>query len=171
MRINYFAFGSNLSSKRLLQRLPEARPGSIALLHQYRLCFRKNIQGESGKCDIDFSGNAQDIVYGIIYQLSLPEKRILDGYETGGFGYLHKQLKVVTLAQQSIEALSYYAADDHGMQAPFHWYKQHVLHGAIEHQFPRDYIAAIEAIESMPDPSSERAAQETALYSNWGEKT
>ena len=162
--INYFAFGSNLSSKRLLQRLPDAGLGSVAILRGHRLCFRKNIQGESGKCDIAVSGNPDDRVYGIIYLLDEAEKRILDGFETGGFGYLDKTIEVFSLAGEPLQALTYYAATDHGMQPPFHWYKQHVLLGAVEQGFPGDYIDAIAALESVEDPDRMRSEREMTIH-------
>lgn len=162
--IHYFAFGSNLSSKRLLQRLPDAGLGSVAILPGHSLCFRKNIQGESGKCDIAVSDNPQDLVYGIIYHLDEAEKRVLDGYETGGFAYLDKMVEVVTLAGEPLQAVTYYAATDHGMQPPFHWYKQHVLLGAIEQGMPRAYIDAIAAVESVEDPRRARSEREMAIH-------
>ena len=162
--ISYFAFGSNLSSKRLLQRLPDAELGSVAILRGHRLCFRKNIRGESGKCDIALSDNPQDLVYGIVYLLNESEKRILDGYETGGFGYLDKSVEVFTLAGDALQAVTYYAATDHGMQPPFHWYKQHVLQGAIEQGFPGSYIDAIAAVTSVEDTDRARSKREMAIH-------
>jgi len=162
--INYFAFGSNLSSKRLLQRLPAAGLGDVAILRHHRLCFHNNAQGESGKCDIEFTGSHNDDVYGIIYRLTESEKQLLDGYETAGFGYLDKPVKVYTPDGECIEAVTYYAASNEGMHPPYHWYKEHVLRGAIEHGFPAEYIAAIEAVESIDDPSPGRAGQELAIY-------
>lgn len=162
--INYFAFGSNLSTKRLLQRLPAAGLGDVAILRHHRLCFRNNAQGESGKCDIEYTGNHNDDVYGIIYRLSESEKQLLDGYETAGFGYLDKPVQVITPDGESIEAVTYYAGTSESMHPPYHWYKQHVLRGAIEHVFPAEYIAAIEAVHSIEDPSPDRAGKELAIY-------
>jgi hypothetical protein len=166
MSINYFAFGSNLSSQRLLQRLPAAGIGDVAILRHHQLCFRNNIQGGSGKCDIEFTGNPEDIVYGIIYLLSEPEKQTLDGYETAGFGYLDKLVEVYTQDGATIEAVTYYAGSNDGMHPPYHWYKQHVLRGALEHSFPAEYIAAIEAVHSIEDPSPEQTSNELVIYCN-----
>jgi hypothetical protein len=164
MSINYFAFGSNLSSQRLLQRLPAAVLADVAILRHHRLCFRNNARGASGKCDIEFTDNQDDNVYGIIYLLTEAEKLVLDGYETAGFGYLDKPVEVFTADGKTIEAITYYAATSDGMHPPYHWYKQHVLRGALEHSFPAEYIAAIEAVHSIEDPSPEQASNELAIY-------
>jgi len=162
--ISYFAFGSNLSSRRLLQRLPAAGLGDVAILRHHRLCFRNNAQGASGKCDIEFTGNQDDNVYGIVYLLTEAEKLVLDGYETAGFGYRDKPVEVFTLDGDTIAAITYYAGTNEGMHPPYHWYKQHVLRGALEHSFPTEYIAAIEAVHSTEDPCPERASKESAIY-------
>jgi len=47
---------------------------------------------------------------------------------------------------------------------PYHWYKSHVLRGAIEHQLPADYISLIEATRSKRDPDYIRSEQELAIY-------
>jgi len=36
--------------------------------------------------------------------------------------------------------ITYFATDIEKSVIPYHWYKQHVLRGALEHNLPRDYI-------------------------------
>ena len=162
--INYFAFGSNLSSLRLLQRIPEASIGSVAVLSHHRLCWRKNDKGQSGKCDIEHTGVHEDIVYGVIYQMTLDEQAVLDGYETEGFGYERKEVLVQTLDGEHIEVFTYYALDIDHLQKPFHWYKEHVLRGAVEHDFPDHYIEDIRNTPSIDDHDDERHHRELSIY-------
>ena len=164
MTINYFAFGSNLSSRRLLQRLPKAEVGEVAILDGHRLCWRKNDRGQSGKCDIEPTGADEDLVYGVIYHMTLAEQAVLDGYETEGFGYQRKPVTVKTLAGDTVEVFTYYALDIDEQQKPFHWYKEHVLRGALEHGFPLHYVEQIRATPSINDHDVERHERELSIY-------
>ena len=166
MKLNYFAFGSNLSSARLLRRVPEAAVHSVATLTRHQLCWRKNDRGQSGKCDIEFTDRPDDIVYGVIYLMTHDEKLELDVYETAGFGYDHKQVEVTTICGQSIEAFTYYALDIDHQQQPFHWYKEHVLRGAQEHDFPVHYVEHIRATPSIDDHDSDRHIKELSIYAD-----
>jgi hypothetical protein len=164
MKLNYFAFGSNLSSARLLQRIPDASVHSVATLTRHQLCWRKNDRGQSGKCDIDFTDHPDDIVYGVIYLMTHAEKLELDVYETAGFGYDHKHIEVTTIDGETIEAFTYYALDIDHDQQPFHWYKEHVVRGAEEHDFPGHYVEHIRATPSIDDHDSQRHHRELSIY-------
>ena len=164
MTIHYFAYGSNLASHRLLQRLPEARIDKVATLREHRLCFRKNDLGQSGKCDIEFTGKSDDIVYGVLYLITHDEKATLDIYETHGFGYLDKTVEVTRECGNPFEAVTYFAIDIDETQQPYHWYKEHVVRGAREHDFPDDYIEWIQAQESIDDDDVERVRRELEIY-------
>jgi hypothetical protein len=47
---------------------------------------------------------------------------------------------------------------------PFHWYKEHVVRGAKEHNLPAEYIKTIEAVESVPDPDPKNHGKELSIY-------
>ncbi len=162
--LKYFAFGSNLASARLLQRIPAATVQSVATLSEHQLCWRKNDHGQSGKCDIDFTGDPDHLVYGVVYYMTADEKLELDVYETAGFGYDHKTVEVTTLEGNSIDAFTYFALDIDHNQQPFHWYKEHVLRGALEHDFPLDYVEKIRATPSIDDHNTQRHQRELAIY-------
>lgn len=164
MTIHYFAYGSNLATHRLLQRIPEARLDRVATLHQHQLCWHKNDKGQSGKCDITHTGDHNDVIYGVIYLISQGGKETLDYYEGHGFGYLSKTVEITTLDGEIIDALTYYAVDIDVIQQPYHWYKEHVLRGAREHDFPAHYIAMIEAQESIDDTDEARVRRELEIY-------
>ena len=164
MQINYFAFGSNMASHRLLQRLPMARFSEIAHLKQHRLSFRKNDAGQSGKCDVKFTGNSTDIVIGVIYKISDDDRLILDQYEGLGLAYDSKQVEVTTESKETLYAFTYTALNIDSSMTPYHWYKEHVLRGAIEHGFPAEYIQFIEQFKSKPDPDQQRSERELCIY-------
>lgn len=166
MPITYFAYGSNMASQRLLHRLPGAKHRELATLVQHRLKFHKNDRGLSGKCDIELTGRVDDEVVGVIYEISQEDKQILDRIEGLGCGYDEKTVELRTLSGQTLFAVTYFAIDIDKSMIPYHWYKQHVLRGAIEHNLPRDYIRLIEAIPSKPDPDERRNLRELAIYDN-----
>jgi hypothetical protein len=158
MTLNYFAFGSNLASRRLRQRIPQASVHCVAILKQ------QNDRGQSGKCDIDFTGDPEHLVYGVIYRMTRSEKEQLDIVEGAGFGYDHKTIEVIALHGEVIEAFTYYALDIDHDQQPFHWYKEHVLRGALEHDFPPHYVEHIRSTASIDDHDPERHHRELSIY-------
>jgi gamma-glutamylcyclotransferase len=162
--LKYFAFGSNLASARLLQRIPAATVLTVATLSAHQLCWRKHDRGQSGKCDIAFTGDPDHLVYGVVYHMTADEKLELDIYETAGFGYDHKTIEVFTSDGNSIDAFTYFALDIDHDQQPFHWYKEHVLRGALEHDFPLHYVEQIRATPSIDDHDTERHHRELAIY-------
>jgi len=164
MKLNYFAFGSNLSSARLLQRLPLAEVSCVATLAGHRLCWRKNGRDQSGKCDIHQTGDADDLVYGVVYRVSPDEQIRLDEIETHGFGYERREVSVLNLNGGEIEVFTYYALDIDYTQQPFTWYKEHVLRGALEHGFPPHYVAEIRDTPSIDDHDAERQRREMSIY-------
>ena len=164
VKLNYFAFGSNLSSPRLFERLPTAEVHCVAMLDSHRLCWRKNDRGQSGKCDIDRTGDPADLVYGVIYRVSADDRQRLDEIEGNGFGYERREVAVRTLAGDRFDAFTYYALDIDHLQQPFHWYKEHVLRGALEHGFPLHYVEEIRATPSIDDHDAERHRRELAIY-------
>jgi gamma-glutamylcyclotransferase len=164
MPIIYFAYGSNMASQRLLQRLPRAKYTGIARLAQHRLSFRKNDSGRSGKCDIELTGRVDDEVIGVIYEIGLEDKKTLDQIEGLGIGYDEKTVELRTDSGQTLFAVTYFAIDIDDRMVPYHWYKRHVLRGAIEHGLPQDYVDLIESTPSKADADDQRNLRELAIY-------
>jgi hypothetical protein len=165
MSIDYFAYGSNMASHRLLQRLPRARHIDIGILTGHRLSFRKKDDaGLSAKCDIELTDDHRDEVIGIIYKITNADKQTLDRIEGLGRGYDEKIVQITSSSGSILSTVTYYAINiDHSL-IPYHWYKQHVLRGAIEHRLPADYISKIESIESQQDPDERRSRRELSIY-------
>ena len=141
----YFAYGSNMSSVRLRQRTPSARALGIASLPGHALRWHKLGRDGSGKCDIACCGEAaNEIVWGVLYEIAVAEKELLDRIEGLGIGYSETQVRVTT-ASGSEWALTYQAKPDRIDPAlkPLPDYKAHVLAGAVEHGLPAHYVAAL----------------------------
>jgi hypothetical protein len=154
-----------MSFRRLHARLPSTRGYTNATLAQHQLRFHKHGHDDSAKCDAYFTGQRQDRVYGIIFDIAATEKVILDQIEGVGQGYDIKEVILQTEQHGEQLAFTYYATHISPQLHPFHWYKQHVLIGAEEAGLPQEYIKHIKQTPSMPDQNLERVAQEEALYS------
>lgn len=160
-----FCYGSNMSQRRLQARVPSARFVAVAELPGHRLRFHKSATDGSAKCDAEETGNPEDRVIGVVYEIADAEKPDLDRHEALGFGYDEKQV-VLTTGTGSLRAWMYYATRINASLKPFHWYKDHVLIGARENGLPAEYIARIEAVASIDDPKPERHDRELSIYAN-----
>lgn len=168
MSYHYFAYGSNMSTRRILARVSLVSVYGRATLSHHRLQFHKRGRDGSGKCDAFETGNLDDLVCGVLYELPLGAKSELDRHEGLGNGYEQKEVEILTESGQVLTALTYYATHIQPGLAPYHWYKHHVLAGAREHGLPELYIRAIAAIPSCADPREERYRREMALYGEAG---
>jgi gamma-glutamylcyclotransferase (GGCT)/AIG2-like uncharacterized protein YtfP len=161
MKLNYFAYGSNLFPPRLLARVPSARFVMRARLPGYRLCFHKIGADGSAKANAHPIGNQDALVHGVVYQMDATEQPRLDECEGG---YDVKQVEIAT-EQGPLRAFTYIARPEllnEGL-APFHWYKAYIQLGAEYHSIPAEYIAAIEQQHSIPDHDKAREAQHFQL--------
>ena len=146
----YFAYGSNLSTARLRERAPSARPLGVGRLPRHALRWHKRGRDGSGKCDAAFTGCPADEVWGVLFTIDCAEKPRLDAAEGLGIGYVEKVVQVLTTTGR-MDARTYQAKPDQVDAAlrPFEWYWRHVLHGAREHGLPAAYVAAIERIGTV----------------------
>jgi len=162
--MKYFAYGSNMSLRRLQQRTPSAKALGQFTLSCHDLRFHKAGQDGSGKCDAFYTGSADDLVYGVVFELAAAEKYILDQAEDLGGGYEEKQVYVVNKAGLFIESAIYYATLIDADLKPYSWYKNHVITGAKESNLAGEYIERIMRVESIEDPDKIRDKQQWGLY-------
>lgn len=160
----YFAYGSNMSSPRLVARVPSASVVNVARLDRHRLRFHKQSVDGSAKCDIEFTTEEQDSVHGVVFDIAPEEKADLDHYEGVGSGYAQKSVTVCMADGKQVDALTYYATQINPALKPYAWYREHVLRGAREHGLPADYLRAIADIEVIADPDRERHNSELSIY-------
>lgn len=163
---HYFAYGSNMSSPRLLGRVPVVRAIGRATLLGHELRFHKRGRDGSGKCDAFETGSLEGRVCGVLFELPLEAKPELDRHEGLGKGYDQKEVELLTAGDEPVTALTYYATHIDAGLAPYHWYKHHVLAGAREHGLPESYIRAIEIIASVGDPVAARHRREMSIHAN-----
>jgi cation transport regulator ChaC len=162
-QVTYFAYGSNMSSKRLLARVPSARFYAKAVLRGHQLRFHKHSHVDnSAKCDAFKTGDPDDVTHGILFQFAADEQANLDRCE--GEGYKITQVEVEIEDGRRVQALTYLAIQIAPSLRPYPWYKRHVLEGAREHALPAEYIAWIEAVETQEDPNRQRSQHELTIH-------
>lgn len=161
----YFAYGSNMSLRRLQQRVPSAQKYCRAQLYKHQLRFHKwsRVDG-SAKCDACYTDESSDCVEGILFRIDADDKRRLDNVEGVGHGYESKHVRVVDENEHTLHAYTYIATEIDASLKPYDWYKQHVLNGAKEHHLPVEYIEQIDAIQAQADSDTKRAEREMAIH-------
>lgn len=162
----YFAYGSNMSSRRLTapDRAPSARRMTVGYAPGRRPTFDKfSTRDQSGKCDCEATGNPADRVHGVVFRIAASERASLDLAEGLHRGYRDAMLAVIA-GDRTYWTLAYIATDKRAGLPVFDWYLEHLLSGAAENALPADYVETIRQIPTVADPNGERAARERALY-------
>jgi hypothetical protein len=162
--ISYFSYGSNMSPKRFCSRVPGAQHIGVFRLARYDLKFHKVGRDGSAKCDAHFTGNDEDYVLGVLWEMSMSSKAALDQIEGLGNGYAEAQVSVHA-QDLTRSALTYVATRIDADLKPFSWYVRHVLEGARAAGLPEDYVSALEAVATQRDLDAEREARELGVYS------
>ncbi len=100
----YFAYGSNLNQRQMLERCPDSKPKFTATLHNYRLVFVGwSRRWRGGIASIrPFRGEK---VLGAIYEVSEEDLKRLDRYE--GSDYHRLNVKVNNEDGELMEAITY----------------------------------------------------------------
>ncbi len=159
----YFAYGSNMSSRRFLKRVPSANALGTGILRHHQLTFCKvSWKDGSGKCGIVASD--RDEVFGVLFEIPVSDKQELDKIEGLGKGYDEKEVEISRANEKSIVAFTYYATAVDLALKPFTWYLRHVVEGAREADLPGYYIRKLEKVEAVKDHDPERERKEIRIY-------
>ena len=161
-RIYMFAYGSNMLSVRLRERVPSAVAIGTGRLSRHVLKWHKRSRDGSGKCDAEATGLIDDVVWGVLFELNAAEKPALDRAEGLNNGYVERQIEILT-DRGPMSAVAYFAVAIDPSRRPYHWYKSFVVEGAREHGVPHEYQQSLESAQSIPDPDCARAAENERL--------
>ncbi|MAS08978.1 gamma-glutamylcyclotransferase family protein [Salinisphaera sp.] len=153
----YFAYGSNMLTARLAERVPTVRPVGRGWLVGHQLHFHLSGSDESGKCNVLHTGDDRDVVHGAVYELDAERLDRLHAAEGPPYAFL--ELEIGT-PEGPLRAATYRGRAEYldDRLVPFDWYCDFVVHGAREHGLPADYVAALEAVVPRADPDTARAA-------------
>ncbi len=154
-----FAYGSNLDSKRMLDRVPSAEVVGLANLPLHVLRFHKQSSKDgTGKANAFLTEAASDAVEGVVYRLDPSDLTALDRVEGKGYGYDRQSMAlhmVVDGRTKILEAWVYVANADsiNDSLRPAAWYVGHVLRGAREHGLSDKLIAELEGLAARESGS------------------
>ena len=156
-RVRYFAYGSNMLTARLRERVPSATAIGIGQLEDHALRWdKRSWRDGSGKCDAEFTGQPSDVVWGVVFEFDPEDKPALDQAEGLGNGYMETVVNILTEAGW-ITAVTYLATDKDASLRPYHWYKALVIAGAREHGLPPSYRSHLELVVTVSDFDPARA--------------
>jgi len=140
MQTLYFAYGSNLASRRLLGRVPGARACGRARLEGWRLVADK--PGRDGSAKLNIVRDPVGLVWGALWELAAPDLARLDRYEGG-----YERIEVMVDADAGAPVATTYVSRLHGARPGLErGYKELVLEGAREHGLPPEWLAFLESL-------------------------
>lgn len=136
----YFAYGSNMSTARMQERIPRAEPLGAARLEGHRLVCNKRGKDGTGKANLVASEG--HVAWGVLFAgLAADDWNRLDRFE---WGYERTVGRVSTHAAEPVEARLYLALAPETFEIPpFDWYRDHCLNGAREHALPAPVVRQI----------------------------
>jgi hypothetical protein len=143
MRVAYFAYGSNMSSARLLARVPGATPRGAARLDGWRLVLDKPSRDGSAKANIEAWSGA--CVWGVAWSIPEPAWPVLDRYEPG---YDRMVCRLLDTSDAVLEAITYVYRGTSTTVAAYDWYVEHLIAGAEEHALPPSYRRGLLALRA-----------------------
>lgn len=153
-----FAYGSNMCGGKLALAAEGATFVDIAILPRHDLRFHKRSDDGSGKADALFTDNLAHVVWGVIFDVPTSSWASLVRSEGG---YREVDVEVAAPAAGKVTCRTFLAKPEriHAGLKPYGWYKRYVVEGARAHALPAEYIARLDAFESIEDPKPARAAE------------
>src|SRR4030081_95179 len=108
-RVRYFAYGSNMLTARLRERVPSAAAIGIGKLVAHALRWdKRSWQGGSGKCDAEATSRNDDVVWGVLFELD-PE-RILGRHDRCRLWRADRPIPAARLCRDGVEAIPVFPA-------------------------------------------------------------
>lgn len=145
MNTLYFAYGSNMLSRRISKRIQSAKLVGRASLEDWQVVFNKKSDDGSGKANLICKPGF--VTWGAVFEIDADDIRRLDGFEKG---YSRTKVNVKTddgkLSEVDIY-ISEYLTDD---PVAFEDYKNLILEGAREQRLPEPYIRYLQELPSKP---------------------
>ena len=129
----------------------------LASVTGYKVEFTKlSKKDNSGKANIHPSED--DIVHGVLFQISLTDRDSLDRSEGG---YRRDDHFIVSLPDGRASPVSTYIAKERveGL-LPYSWYLQLITVGGAKHGLPRPYLDELGRVASSVDSDAEREKKE-----------
>lgn len=149
MVARYFAFGSNMSSARMTERIASAKSRGRGRLDEWGLVCNK--AGLDGTAKANIEPRPGDVVWGVIYELDADELERLDAIEGG---YRRVMVTVADEADHPRRCWTYTSGRLTSDERLLDWYRALIVTGATEHGLPRSYVARLQLLAARPaEPS------------------
>lgn len=145
MTLLYFAYGSNMSRARMLERVPGAEslgPGRLA-----GHALRVDKRGADGSAKANLVVDAAEHTWGVLYRLPRAGATTLDGFELG-----YERIDVVVEADGASRRAFSYRSQRRIDAPPRDWYVELMLEGAREHGLPHSWVERLAALCTPPSP-------------------
>ena len=168
-RLYVFAYGSNLHAARMRARVSTASPVTIGYVAGRQLRFQKRSVDGSAKADAAFTADPSHRTWGVIFQIAMEHKSVLDDFEFVCIGYDSVKVRIALAGGGHIPAWTYRArsaAIEKGLK-PYTWYKAFMVHGARQHGLPAEYVEHLEQIEAAADADPVRHQLNTRIIEGW----
>ena len=146
----FFAWGTNMAGGTLRDWLPSARKVTIAALHGYQFRFHKR-SSQGAKADAYRTGSADDVVWGVIFDISDADASELESGQTR-VGYRQESVTVRDPDGTTHSVVTYAAAPEmiDPAQLPFESYKDPIVQAARDNALPPEYVEALERLPAAP---------------------
>lgn len=140
--------------QRLQDRCPSAKALGTAWTSGYYLSFGKKGADGSGKAAIIKTGAKDDVVHGVLFELSQNELTDLDKFE---LNYQRNDQFKVSFNGEKCKVTTYYIPESEieiGL-LPTDWYRDLCVAGAQQNGLDADYITRFEQLIVHKDPDNE----------------
>jgi gamma-glutamylcyclotransferase (GGCT)/AIG2-like uncharacterized protein YtfP len=140
MQALYFAYGSNMASRRMRERAPGGRALGRARLDGFRLVADK--PGRDGSAKLNIVRDPQGFVWGALWELREADLDALDRLEGG-----YERFDVMVSGERGPQCATTYASPLRAAPAGLdRGYKQLVLDGAREQRLPPEWLTVLESL-------------------------
>jgi gamma-glutamylcyclotransferase (GGCT)/AIG2-like uncharacterized protein YtfP len=160
-QVLYFGYGSNMYIQRLRDRVTSAHKISNGSLLQHTLRLNKlSAKDGSTKGNIELS-NDDSFVLGVIFTINSDQIRILDAFEGVGYGYSKVNVTVINENNEEVQCITY-IADVTAIRnniLPYDWYINFFIQGALQNNFPQDYINFLRQFQFTTDTDIARQTE------------
>jgi hypothetical protein len=137
----YFAYGSNMKTSRIKERVGKVDVRGSAKLEDYRIAFNKTSTDRTGKTNIARRKGSE--VWGVVFGLTQEQFDKLASFERG---YKVESLSV-RCGNETPEVKSFIAEETTSGLRPSREYLDYLIGGAREHGLPDDYVKLLEAVK------------------------
>ena len=155
----YFAYGSNMDIAAMRDRCPASRPLGRARLMRHRLVVM-----EEGYASV--TRDPRSVVWGMLWDLALPDIPSLDRYESIHTGLYAKVTQAVVAASGPRRALVYVGRRS-GPGVPRPGYMEGVVAAARAAHLPPAYVAELESLLPHAAVRSSAGAKPSAPAWRW----